>query len=168
VQINRGEERQGNVNWNTFLYIEWKSSILMVFLSLLCAIFVPKHIHKPESLLSSYCLSLSLAPLSVVYIFCFFLSLLNYSLCALHPTHATWHKLYEDLYAHNFILSSHTHFIGIWILLWFSARCSGMWILFEFFHVKLIRILPALDFITQLLKIWCFRKSVLRLRLVEI
>lgn len=62
-----------------------------------------------------------------------------------------------------------THFIGIWILLWCSARCSGLWFSFGFFHVKLIRILPALDLITQLLLDLMFsQQSVLRLRLVEI
>ena len=119
------------VNWNTLLPIKWPYYVLLVFLSLLYAIFVPKHIQRPESLLSSSCLSLShsLAPLSVVYIFCFFLSLLCYSLCACRAPQAASHQLYQHLCASNFILSSHTlyRYVGTTSLL-LSLLCNVIFI----------------------------------------
>ena len=98
------------------------SGLSVSFMRYFCA-ETHTHTHRPESLLSSSCLSHSVAPLSVVYIFCFFLSLLCYSLCFFHPLHAASHKLYQLLYAYNFILSSHTFYRCIDTTLIFLSLC---------------------------------------------
>jgi len=145
VQINTVKESQGKINWNNFLLMKWKSSILLV---LLCFMRYFCAETQTQTRISSFffpSLSFTCSTLCSVYFLFLSLTTLLFTL-RLSPLHAASHKLY----IYNLILSSHT-FYRYMILVWQCCRCSGMWFSFGLFHIKLILILPALGFITQLL-----------------